>query len=167
MAKTLIISSSLNPDSKSFKICKMVVKHMQKRGSDVELLDVRDYELGHTFRTTPDMQIISNKISQADNFIIGMAVYCYSVNDSLKTILDNCFEDVTGKKYGIVCAAGGDKSYLATQHLTQICANEWRMIQLPRVVYTSGKDWADGELVSADVSERVELFVNEFIDFVS
>ena len=167
MSKTLVISSSLNPDSKSYKICKMVTKLLEKKGIEVELLDVRDYELGHTFRTTPDMQKITDKITTADNFIIGMAVYSYSINDSLKSVLDNCFEEVNGKKYGIVCAAGGEKSYLATQHLTQVCANEWRMIQLPRVVYTSGKDWADGELVSADVSERVELFVNEFIGFVS
>ena len=167
MKKTLVISSSLNPDSKCFKVCKMVAKSLQKKGLNVEILDIREYQLGHTFRPTEDMQKISEKIASADNFVIGMAVYCYSINDSLKTLLDNCFEDVEGKKYGIVCAAGGDKSYLSTQHLTQICANEWRMIQLPRVVYTSGKDWSDGELVSADVAERVELFVNEFIDFVS
>ena len=166
MSKTLVISSSLNPDSKSYKIRKMVTKLLQKQGGDVELLDIRDYELGHTFRTTPDMQKITDKITTADNFIIGMAVYCYSINDSLKSVLDNCFEEVNGKKYGIVCAAGGEKSYLATQHLTQVCANEWRMIQLPRVVYTSGKDWADGELVSANVSERVDVFVKEFLEFI-
>jgi len=165
--KTLIISSSLNPDSKGFKICKMVLEKMEESGMDVELLDVRDYELGHTFRTTPDMQKIAEKIAAADNFVIGMAVYCYTINDSLKSVLDNCFENVTGKKYGIVCASGGDKSYLATQTLTQICANEWRMVQLPRVIFSSGSDWSEGELVNKDVHERIEIFVNEFRDFVA
>jgi len=74
---------------------------------------------------------------------------------------------VTGKKYGIVCASGGDKSYLATQTLTQICANEWRMVQLPRVIFSSGSDWSEGELVNKDVHERIEIFVNEFRDFVA
>jgi len=165
--KTLIISSSLNPDSKGFKICKMVLEKMEESGMDVELLDVRDYELGHTFRTTPDMQKIAEKIAAADNFVIGMAVYCYTINDSLKSVLDNCFENVTGKKYGCVCASGGDKSYLATQTLTQICANEWRMVQLPRVIFSSGSDWSEGELVNKDVHERIEIFVNEFRDFVA
>ena len=128
---------------------------------------MRDYELGHTFRTTSDMQKISEKVSEADNFIIGMAVYCYSVNDSLKTVLYNCFEDVTAKRFGIVCAAGGEKSYLSTQHLAQICANEWRMVQLPRVVYASGKDWQEGKLINEDVIERIGLFTEEFIDFVA
>lgn len=167
MKKTLIISSSLNPESKSYQMCKMICDKMLADKKDVELLDVRDYELGHTFRTTPDMQKISEKIAAPDNFIIGMAVYCYTVNDSLKSILDNCFSEVTGKKYGIVCAAGGEKSYLATQHLTQICANEWRMIQLPRVVYASGKDWKEGKLINNDVVERMDLFVEEFEKFVS
>ena len=167
MKKTLIIRSSLNPESKSYQMCKIIFEKMSANNVQVELLDVRDYELGHTFRTTPDMQKISEKIAAADNFVIGMAVYCYSVNDSLKSVLDNCFSEVTGKKYGIVCAAGGDKSYLATQHLTQICANEWRMMQLPRIVYASGKDWQEGKLINADVVERMDLFVDEFEKFVS
>jgi len=144
----------------------MIFDKMSTEDVEVELFDLRDYELGHTFRTTPDMQRISEKIAAADNFIIGMAVYCYSVNDSLKSVLDNCFSEVTGKKYGIVCAAGGDKSYLSTQHLSQICANEWRMVQLPRIVYASGKDWQEGELVNQEVVERMDIFVKEFLEFV-
>ena len=74
------------------------------------------------------------KVEETDNIIIGMGVHCYSINDALKIILDNCFGKAISKFFGI-CAAGGEKSYLTTQHLTQICMNEWRMIQLPRVVY--------------------------------
>ena len=91
-----------------------------------------------------------------------MGVHNYSVNDSLKIILDNCFENVEGKFFGIVCAAGGDKSYLSTMHLTQMCMNEWKMIQLPRIVYASGKDFENNNIKSQQVLDWINLFCDEF-----
>ena len=108
------------------------------------------------------MKDLSKEISKADNLIIGMGVHCYSINDSLKIILDNCFNDVTGKFFGILCAAGGERSYLSTMHLTQICMNEWRMMQLPRIVYATGKDFTEDTISSTEVLERIELFSEEF-----
>ena len=70
-----------------------------------------------------------------------MGVHCYSVNDSLKILLDTCFSKAHSKFYGILCMAGGEKSFLSTMHLTQICMNEWHMIQLPRIIYATGKDF--------------------------
>ena len=163
--KTLVLSSSLNPDSKGFVLCKMVSELLNDLGREVEFVDLRDYKLGHTFSPTEDMKVLKEKIAAADNFVIGMAVYCYSINDSLKTVLDNCFSECEKKPFGIICAAGGQKSYLATQHLTQICMNEWRMPQLPRVIYTCGEDWNQVELVNSDLMDRVKLFASEFLEF--
>jgi FMN reductase len=92
-----------------------------------------------------------------------MGVHCYSINDSLKIILDNCFNDVTGKFFGILCAAGSEKSYLSTMHLTQICMNEWRMIQLPRIIYGTSKDFKNNKIISKDLNERIIQFSEEFI----
>ena len=91
-----------------------------------------------------------------------MGVHCYSINDSLKIILDTIFQKATGKFYGILCAAGGEKSYLSTMHLTQICMNEWRMIQLPRIVYAIEKDFTEEKISSTDLLKRIELFSEEF-----
>ena len=38
------------------------------------------------------MHKLSQKIKDADNIIIGMGVHCYSINDNLKILLDNCFD---------------------------------------------------------------------------
>jgi FMN reductase len=92
-----------------------------------------------------------------------MGVHCYSINDSLKIILDNCFSGANDKFYGIVCAAGGERSYLSTMHLTQICMNEWRMIQLPRIVYATGQDFTENKLTNKTIIERIDVFSEEFI----
>ena len=162
--KTLIISSSLSHESKSFLLCEKVYKQLNKNKINVEIIDARTLSLTpfHTSKSE-EMVNLTNKISSADNFIIGMGVHNYSINDSLKIILDNCFKNVEGKFFGILCAAGGEKSYLSTMHLTQICMNEWKMIQLPRTVYASSKDFQKNKIVSQSLKDWINLFCNEFM----
>ena len=47
-------------------------------------------------------------------------------------------------------------------HLTQICINEWRMIQLPRIVYATGKDFTKDDITSKEVIKRIQVFSDEF-----
>ena len=162
--KTIIISSSLSKTSKSFILCSSVFSKLKSRDIDVELIDSRDIHLLPFHKeVSPSMNELTKKVKNADNIIFGMGVHCYSINDSLKIILDACCEHAVGKFFGIVCAAGGDRSYLSTQHLTQICMNEWRMIQLPRIIYATSKDFHESEIQNEDLISRIDQFVNDFI----
>ena len=161
--QTLILSSSLSKNSRSFILCKNVSKSLTKKGVDCTLVDARKISILPTHKgLTPDMQKLSIKIKEADNIIIGMGVHCYSINDSLKILLDNCFSEASGKLYAILCAAGGERSYLSTMHLTQICMNEWRMIQLPRIIYATKKDFYQNTISSSEILERIEVLAKEF-----
>jgi NAD(P)H-dependent FMN reductase len=163
--KILIISSSQSENSRSFLLCENVAETLKNLGNEVELIDARKMELlPYGKGPTKDMEILKEKAESADAFIFGMAVYNYSVNDSLKIILDNALGTPENKFFGILCAAGGQRSYLSTMHLTQICMNEWRMIQLPRVVYATGQDFVDDEITNVDLKERLDLFSKEFND---
>ncbi len=161
--KTLILSSSLSPKSRSFILCQAVNTVLSNQSVDIDFVDLREYDLAPVYRgKTADMDRLTEKVKEADNIIIGMGVHCYTINDGLKIVLDSCFGDSIGKFFGIVCAAGGEKSYLSTMHLTQICMNEWRMIQLPRVIYATGKDFADDAISNPDLKERIDVFSQEF-----
>jgi FMN reductase len=162
--KTLIISSSISKKSRSYILCEEVYSRLKQNNIEVELIDARSMELNlcHTEKSE-SMNLLSEKIANCDNIIIGMGVHCYSINDSLKILLDNCFSGATEKFFGIICAAGGERSYLSTMHLTQICMNEWRMIQLPRIVYATGKDFTEDQLKNKNVIERLDVFSKEFI----
>ena len=160
---TLILSSSISENSRSFLLCKAVEKKLIGKGDAITFVDAREIPMHPTHReTTNQMQQLAEQVKQADNIIIGMGVHCYSVNDALKILLDTCFGKATGKFFGILCAAGGERSYLSTMHLTQICMNEWRMIQLPRIVYATGKDFKENTITSTEVLERIALFSDEF-----
>ena len=163
--KTVIISSSLSKNSKSFILCNEVNQKLKDLGSRSEVIDARSISLNAYHLTqSKELDDLSNKISKADNLIIAMGVHNFSINDSLKIILDTCFKNVEGKFFGILCAAGGEKSYLSTMHLTQICMNEWRMIQLPRIIYATKRDFENNKLTSKNIKERIDVFCNEFIE---
>ena len=160
---TLILSSSISESSRSFLLCKAVEQKLIRKGDTITFVDAREIPMHPTHRgTTNQMQKLAEQVKQADNIIIGMGVHCYSVNDALKILLDACFSDASGKFFGILCAAGGERSYLSTMHLTQICMNEWRMIQLPRIVYATKKDFTKNIITSTEVLERIESFCEEF-----
>ena len=160
---TLIISSSLSKKSRSFILCTEIFTRLSEFEINLEFIDARDMDLlpSH-FGPTESMDLLSEKVNKADNIIIGMGVHCYSVNDGLKIILDGCFGKSEGKFFGIICAAGGRRSYLSTMHLTQICMNEWRMIQLPRIVFATGEDFTNDRVTNKDVLERLDVFAEEF-----
>ena len=163
--KTVIISSSLSKTSKSFILCNEVNQKLKDLGFRSEVIDARSISLNAYHLTqSKELDDLSNKISKADNLIIAMGVHNFSINDSLKIILDTCFKNVEGKFFGILCAAGGEKSYLSTMHLTQICMNEWRMIQLPRIIYATKRDFENNKLTSKNIKERIDVFCHEFIE---
>ena len=160
---TLILSSSLAENSRSFLLCKAVEEQLLARRNNITFVDARNIPMLPAHKElTSEMKTLAKQVKQADNIIIGMGVHCYSINDALKILLDTCFSAATGKLYGILCAAGGERSYLSTMHLTQICMNEWRMMQLPRIVYATKKDFAEDIITSAEVLERIGLFSEEF-----
>ena len=160
---TLILSGSVSENSRSFLLCKAVERQLIAKGDAITFVDARKILMNPAHREiTDEMQQLAEQVKQADNIIIGMGVHCYSVNDALKILLDTCFSDATGKFFGILCAAGGERSYLSTMHLTQICMNEWRMMQLPRIVFATEKDFKEDVITSDKVLERIELFSEEF-----
>ena len=162
--KTLIISSSLSIKSRSYVLCQYITKELEARKVNVKLFDVRKIKLRpYHSEMTQGMINLKNEVKSCDNIIFGMGVHNYSINDSLKIILDNCIEEAEGKFFGILCAAGGEKSYLSTMHLTQICMTEWRMIQLPRVIYVASKEFDAENLISnQETRRRLKIFAEEF-----
>ncbi len=160
---TLILSGSVSETSRSFLLCKAVEKQLIAKGEAITFIDAREIPMHTEHRhRTDEMKRLAEQVKQADNIIIGMGVHCYSVNDALKILLDTCFTGAIGKFFGILCAAGGERSYLSTMHLTQICMNEWRMIQMPRIVFATEKDFKENIITSTEVLERIELFSEEF-----
>lgn len=165
--KTLIISSSRNPQSLSREVCKEIKNRLEKKeNTEVALIDLSEMEINFAFQPkTPDQEKIQKLVEESDNFIFGTPIYNYGFSDSLKAMLDTCFPGSEHKLFGIIAAAGGEKSYLSTMSLVQTCMKEWRMIPLPRTVYCMKKDFESPEdtpIPKDELCQRIQQFIEDF-----
>ncbi len=168
--KTLILSSSLSPTSHSFTLCKQAESHFKAEDwIDVIFVDLRDYDIVPTHKDeTEDMKKLSALVDSADNYIFWVAIHNYSINDSMRMILDTSLYGAKWKFYWILCAAWWSNSYLATMHLTQTCMVHHRMIQLPRIVYATNEDFDDNQrIINPEIWERIEKFTQDFTNIGS
>ena len=165
--KICIISSSLSPSSHSYVLCKEVETYLQQQKDiEIDMIDLRELDIVPAHKSeTQDMKDLAMRVDAADGYIVGVAIHNYSINDSMRMILDTSLYGAKGKFYGILCAAWWANSYLATMHLTQTCMVHHRMIQLPRVVYAIWWDFDDDQrIVNPDITERCEEFAEDFVD---
>ena len=99
---------------------------MESSTVSVELVDLRDYELPfcdgrHPLSSYGENAVkLDEKIKDADAYIFGMAVYCYSISGVFKNFIDICCGGMSNKPFGIVAASGGTMSYMAVEDLQKM-----------------------------------------------
>ena len=177
MKKVLLVSTSLSESSRSRKILNIIKQKMESSTVSVELVDLRDYELPfcdgrHPLSSYGENAVkLDEKIKNADAYIFGMAVYCYSISGVFKNFIDICCGGMSNKPFGIVAASGGTMSYMAVEDLQKILSFEVRSIPYPQVVFAANEHWGkDGkrdEGLLAPIPERIDDFVESFPKFVN
>ena len=60
------------------------------------------------------------QINNADFLVLGFPIYCYSISGVFKNFLDIFSKAMTNKPYGICCALGSNRSFLAISDLQKI-----------------------------------------------
>ena len=163
--KTLIISTSLNPESNSLKCCKAVEKEMKKNtNNEVELINLQDYEINHVFgKVSPDAEKLTQKCMEADNFIFGFPIYNYNVSDTFASFIDGILPKKPFALYGLVLAGGGDLSFLVTSSANQMLMTHNQMMAFPKFLYTTKKDWNEDGKVSENFGARISDFCTDFV----
>ncbi len=176
MKKILLVSTSLNPGSRSRKMLNIVKEKMESENVALDFIDLRDYELPfcdgrHPISSYGENAVkLDEKIKNADGYVFGMAVYCYSISGVFKNFIDICCGGMSNKPFGIVAACGGTMSYMAVEDLQKILSFEVRSIPYPKVVFAANEHWGkdgnrdDGLL--APIPERIDEFSESFPVFL-
>src|ERR1700722_1863071 len=90
----LVISCSLNPESRSALIAKQAYDFLKSKGQNVSFLDLRSYNLpianGHdqSAYANPQVKEIHDRILQAKGIIIASPIYNYSVSSNTKNLFE-------------------------------------------------------------------------------
>ncbi|MEK9628770.1 MAG: NAD(P)H-dependent oxidoreductase [Nitrospinota bacterium] len=169
MPKILIIQGSLNPQSKTAIVVQEAEKILQGiEDIDFQTLDLRSLDMqfcdGRKLKEyNSDTQKAYKQVEEADGYIVGMPVYCYSVSGPLKNFIDITSSAMEEKSAGILCTTGSSMSYLASADLAKILAYESDVLSIQPVVCTSYEDFKEGKLVSKKAQEKLQAMIDVLV----
>ena len=172
LPKVLIIQSSLNPQSKTAIVVGEAEKILNSLDEvDCQILDLRYFDMqfcdGRKLTDyNSDTQKAFEMINDADGFIVGMPVYCYSVSGPLKNLIDITSSAMEKKVAGILCTTGSPMSFLASSDLAKILAYESHVFSVQPVVCSSYEDFKDGKLKSRKVKEKLKSMIEVLLHYL-
>lgn len=125
MKKTVLISTSLSQNSRSALLIQEAAEQLGKKGQKAVVIDLRAVSIpfcdGRKIEDySAEVQSIFKKIEEADSFVFGFPIYCYSISGVLKNFIDIFSHAMKGKRFGVCAAAGSKLSYLAISDLHKI-----------------------------------------------
>lgn len=165
----LVISSSLNPASRSRVLAKRAHELLVAEHAPVEYVDLRGLDLpacdGDGCYGHPAAQTLGKKISHAEGILLATPIYNYSVSASAKNLVELTGQAWAGKLVGFLCAAGGQGSYMAVMGLANMLMLDFRTVILPRFVYAAETAFEGERIVDTAVEDRLRDLTATLIRF--
>lgn len=164
----LVISTSLNPGSRSRVMARQAVADLQTAGIATDWLDLQDKPLpmcdGGAAYGDPSLPGIKQQIIDATGVIMAVPIYTFDVNAAAKNLIEMTGRDCwTEKVVGFLCAAGGQGSYMSIMQLANSLMLDFRTFIVPRFVYAT-KDAFDGDVITDEaVKERIAQLSREVV----
>lgn len=166
MKKLLVISSSLNPQSRSRILAKDACQRLQALTAEtsqasVEWVDLSELDLppcdGATCYANENAQMMATRISEAHGVLMAVPIYNFQSGSSAKNLIE-----LTGKAWentvaGFICAAGGQGSYMSIMTMANSLMLDFRTFVIPRFVYATG----DQVNVDGQIDEEIEQRIQE------
>ncbi|GMU23847.1 MAG: hypothetical protein AMXMBFR13_39250 [Phycisphaerae bacterium] len=165
----LVLSTSLNPNSRSRKLARAAYDEALRLESvDVRWLDLRGLNMefcdgrpGDAYND--DTRRIIRAVAEARGVLIALPVYNYSFSAAAKNVVEVAGEGFVGKRVGLLAAAGGQGSYMAPHMLAQSLILDFQTCVVPRYVYATKAHFDEqGEPVEA-VRQRIGQLVRAVI----
>jgi NAD(P)H-dependent FMN reductase len=158
-----IISSSLGAESNSRLLAAYASVYAKTAGIEGQLIDLREYPLalcdGHDSYSNPNVERLSSTLRTSSSLLIAAPIYNYDVSAALKNVIEHVGGEFTDKVVGMMCAAGGNNSFMSPLPFLNSLMLDFRSIIVPRFVYASRDSFADGTIQDAKIKERIEELV--------
>ncbi|MBA3312164.1 MAG: NAD(P)H-dependent oxidoreductase [Planctomycetaceae bacterium] len=161
----LVVSCSLNPDSRSRILAEAVRVKLVELGHPVETIDLRETSLpmcdGVTAYGDPNAKAVSALVKRADAVVLAAPVYNYGVSAATKNLIELTGRAWTGKIVGMLFAAGGQTSYMAGMGLANSLMLDFRCLVIPRYVYADGDAFDGDRITDSEIERRVTELARE------
>ena len=167
----LIISTSLNPNSRSRILAQRALTVFNEKEVGAEFFDLRDIDLpfcdGDKCYDDPTVKKLKKIITQADAIIVACPIYNYDVNAVAKNLLEVTGSSWNEKVVGFICSAGGKGSYMSVMPFAHSLMLDYRCRIIPRYVYTPSESFNEGQLADNEIIDRINQLVDTIITWSS
>ena len=167
----LVISCSLNPESKSRVLAKAAQEALHKENVPTEFIDLRDWPLplcdGNEAYESDNVQKLGEKIKRAHAILLSVPIYNFDVSAAAKNLVELTGSALEDKVVGFLCAAGGNASYMSVMSFANSLMLDFRCLILPRFVYATGAAFGRDRLTDTGIRKRVEELSAETIRITS
>lgn len=166
----LIISSSLNSNSKSKILANELQKDLQQQDvPNLKFLDLKDYALpicdGDQSYDDSNVKFLTEEINKAQLIILASPIYNYYACASAKNLIELTGKAWENKIVAFLCAAGGRNSYMSIMNIASSLMLDFRCVIVPRFIYAIPDDFEDSQLINHNLKSRIKKLSEEVIFF--
>lgn len=165
----LVISSSLNPASRSRLLAVRAEEMLKREGVDVAFVDLRETGLpacdGNDCYSDPAVRDLGKRIAAAEGVLLATPIYNYSASASAKNLIELTGQAWSRKIVGFLCAAGGPGSYMSVMGLANMLMLDFRSLILPRFVYANDTAFEGDAIVDPAVEDRLRDLTSTLVKF--
>ncbi|MEY2881082.1 MAG: hypothetical protein RLZZ15_3462 [Verrucomicrobiota bacterium] len=155
----LIVSTGLGAAPKSLVLAREAARVLAADGAPADLLDLRELEfpLCGSPESFGDPAVARGleHVAAADGILLATPIYNYDANAVAKNFIELTGKGWENKVVGFLCAAGGDKSFMAILPLANSLMLDFRCVIVPRFVYATGKAFAGDKITDPEIAARV------------
>jgi NAD(P)H-dependent FMN reductase len=165
--RVLVLSSSLNPGSKSRVMAWEALEGLKGLGVETDFVDLQDFPLplsgSDRSWDDPNAKVLTERIGKADAILFALPIYTYDANAAAKNLIELSGEGWEGKAVGFICAAGGMGSYMAVMGLANSLMLDFRCLILPRFVYATKEAWDGMAIKDEKIHSRIQDLCKEIV----
>src|SRR2546428_9869884 len=140
MPKYRVVSTSGNPDSNSRRMGRVAFAYLQKRKVDCSWIDISELDVplcdADKCYLNPAAQKLNKAIETADGILIAAPVYNYDVAAAAKNMIELTGSSWEEKVVGVLCAAGGNSSFMAVVGYGHSLIPEFSNVVIPPIGYS-------------------------------
>ncbi len=167
----LVVSSSLNPASRSHRLALSAAEALEGIGTPGDLLDLREWDLpvcdGSSCYDHPAIGPLTARVAAAAAILIASPVYNYDLNAAVKNFLELTGSAWEAKAVGFLCAAGGQRSYMSPIGFANSLMFDYRCHIIPRYVYATKEDFTVAREPSDELAGRVRQLAQAAVDLAA
>lgn len=162
--QALVVSTSLNKDSKSRVLAKQVYEALslsldEGAGDSKVFADLVDYPLplcdGGAAYGDPNVAKMAALIGQSQCIIVAFPVYNYTCSAALKNLIELTGRAWENKVVSFVCAAGGKSSYMSVMSIASSLMLDFRSVIVPRFVYSDPDAYSEINVQDSQMHRRL------------